>query len=180
VEYVILEETSSFFEAQRHNMLALQRMTKENTPLQEYVISPVCENTSAPLDLIDLSNQVECLSFLDQQAGKHPVSVPDYVKNDSVMDLSYATDDELDSQYNVVDRPMPKDAAMLDESQMDALRQMLTKEIALIQGPPGTGKTHVSVMALRIMLRKMEAETAGWTWCRRSSSHRHLSNKPRT
>jgi helicase required for RNAi-mediated heterochromatin assembly 1 len=158
VEYVILEETSSFFEAQRHNMLALQRMTKENTPLQDYVVTPICGDTSPPLDLIDLSNQVECLSFLDEQAGKHPVSVPDYVKNDSVMDLSHATDDESDSQYNVVDRPMPKDAAMLDESQMDALRQMLTREIALIQGPPGTGKTHVSVMALRIMLRKMEEQ----------------------
>jgi helicase required for RNAi-mediated heterochromatin assembly 1 len=46
VEYVILEETSSFFEAQRHNMLALQRMTKENTPLQDYVVSPVREDTS--------------------------------------------------------------------------------------------------------------------------------------
>lgn len=28
-EYVMIEETSSFFEAQRHNMLALQRMSKE-------------------------------------------------------------------------------------------------------------------------------------------------------
>ena len=28
-EYVILEETSSFFEAQRHNMLAMQRMVQE-------------------------------------------------------------------------------------------------------------------------------------------------------
>jgi helicase required for RNAi-mediated heterochromatin assembly 1 len=158
VEYLILEETSSFFEAQRHNMLALQRMTKENTPLQEYVVSPVSEDTSPPIDLIDLSNEVQCLSFLEQQEGKHPVSAPKYVKEDSVMDLSHATDDESDSQYDVVGRPMPKDAAMLDESQMDALRQMLTKELALIQGPPGTGKTHVSVMALRIMLRKMEEQ----------------------
>lgn len=29
VEYVIVEETSAFFEAQRHNLLALQRMTQE-------------------------------------------------------------------------------------------------------------------------------------------------------
>jgi helicase required for RNAi-mediated heterochromatin assembly 1 len=158
VDYIILEETSSFFEAQRHNMLALQRMTKENTPLQDYVVSPVREETRPPIDLIDLSNQIECLSLIDQQAGKHPVSVPDYVKNDSVINLSYATDDESDSSYDVVGRPMPKEAAMLDESQMDALRQMLTKELALIQGPPGTGKTHVSVMALRIMLRKMEEQ----------------------
>lgn len=139
-------------------MLALQRMTKENTPLQEYVVSPVSQDTSTSIDHIDLSNQVECLSFLEHQEGKHTVSVPKYVKEDSTMDLSHATDDKSDSQYDVVGRPMPKDAAMLDESQMDALRQMLTKELALVQGPPGTGKTHVSVMALRIMLRKMEEQ----------------------
>jgi helicase required for RNAi-mediated heterochromatin assembly 1 len=122
------------------------------------VKTPVREDTSPPIDLIDLSNQVECLESLDQQAGKHSVSVPEYVKNDSVMDLSYARNDESDSSYDVVGRPIPKETAMLDESQMNALRQMLTKELALIQGPPGTGKTHVSVLALRIILRKMEEQ----------------------
>ncbi|KAG9651844.1 P-loop containing nucleoside triphosphate hydrolase protein, partial [Aureobasidium melanogenum] len=155
-EYVILEETSSFFEAQRHNMLALQRMTKESTPLQAYVVSPVVEETDPPIDLIDLSNQVGDLSLLDRQAPKHTVRVPDYVEDDPIMDLSSATDDVSDYQYDVVNRPMPKDAAKLDESQMDALHQILTRELALIQGPPGTGKTHVSIMALRIMLLKME------------------------
>ncbi|KAI4725090.1 P-loop containing nucleoside triphosphate hydrolase protein [Aureobasidium sp. EXF-10728] len=158
VEYIILEETSSFFEAQRHNMLSLQRMTKENTPLQEYIVSPVDEDASPPIDLIDLSNQIESLSLLDQHTGKHSVEVPTYVKEDPVMDLSFATDDASDYQWDVISRSMPKDAAMLDESQMDALHQMLTKELALIQGPPGTGKTHVSVMALRVMLCKMEEQ----------------------
>ncbi|KAI5257997.1 P-loop containing nucleoside triphosphate hydrolase protein [Aureobasidium subglaciale] len=157
-EYVFLEETSSYFEAQRHNMLALQRMTKENTPLQEYIVSPVSEEDDVPLDLIELSNQVECMSFLDREAGRHSVKVPAYVKDDPLMDISHATDDDNDYQYDVVNRPMPKDAAMLDDSQMDALHQMLNKELALIQGPPGTGKTHVSVMALRIMLRKMDEQ----------------------
>ncbi|KAG9835485.1 P-loop containing nucleoside triphosphate hydrolase protein, partial [Aureobasidium melanogenum] len=142
-EYIILEETTSFFEAQRHNMLALQRMTKENTPLQEYVVTPVHEKPDSPLDLIDLSNQVEALSLVDGQAVKHGVGVPDYVEKDPIMDLSSATDDVSDYQYDVVNRPMPKDAAKLDESQMNALHQILTRELALIQGPPGTGKTHV-------------------------------------
>ncbi|KAH0281701.1 P-loop containing nucleoside triphosphate hydrolase protein, partial [Aureobasidium melanogenum] len=157
-EYVILEETSSFFEAQRHNMLALQRMTKEDTPLQEYVVSPVVEDTGPPMTLIDLSNQVENLSLLDGQAAKHIVRVPEYVEKDPVMDLSSATDNVADYQYDVINRPMPVDAAKLDKSQMDALHQILTRELALIQGPPGTGKTHVSVMALRIMLLKMEEQ----------------------
>ncbi|THW22286.1 P-loop containing nucleoside triphosphate hydrolase protein, partial [Aureobasidium pullulans] len=157
-EYVFLEETSSFFEAMRHNMLSLQRMTREESPLQEYIVSPVSEELNTPLDLIDLSNQVECMSFIDREAGVHTVRVPDYVVQDPHMNLSFATDEDVDHQYDVVNRPMPKDAALLDESQMDALRQILTKELALIQGPPGTGKTHVSVMALRVMLHKMEEQ----------------------
>jgi hypothetical protein len=86
-------------------MLALQRMTKENIPLQEYVVSPIREDASSTIDLIGLSNQVECLSFLDQQVSRHSVGVPDYVKNDSVMDLSHAT--EM-TQYR---RPEPRSAA---------------------------------------------------------------------
>lgn len=40
----------------------------------------------------------------------------------------------------------------LDESQWEALHQILTKRLAIIQGPPGTGKTHVSVSALRLFM----------------------------
>lgn len=40
----------------------------------------------------------------------------------------------------------------LDQSQMDALRRIVTKSLAMVQGPPGTGKTFTSISALRIML----------------------------
>ena len=46
----------------------------------------------------------------------------------------------------------------LDTSQMDALRRILTKRLAIVQGPPGTGKTHVSVIALRLLLENLAAE----------------------
>lgn len=44
---------------------------------------------------------------------------------------------------------------VLDASQFEALRRILTKQLAIIQGPPGTGKTHVSVVALELLLRNM-------------------------
>jgi helicase required for RNAi-mediated heterochromatin assembly 1 len=44
----------------------------------------------------------------------------------------------------------------LDKSQLRALRRILTKRLAIVQGPPGTGKTHVSVMALKVMLDNMK------------------------
>lgn len=40
----------------------------------------------------------------------------------------------------------------LDNSQWEALHQILTKRLAIIQGPPGTGKTHVSVSALKLFI----------------------------
>ncbi|KAI6651709.1 NFX1-type zinc finger-containing protein 1 isoform b precursor [Oopsacas minuta] len=40
----------------------------------------------------------------------------------------------------------------LDPSQFEALKLILTKEIALIQGPPGTGKTYVGANALQVLL----------------------------
>ena len=40
----------------------------------------------------------------------------------------------------------------LDESQMTAVRRIMTKKLAIVQGPPGTGKTFVSISALSVML----------------------------
>ena len=44
---------------------------------------------------------------------------------------------------------------VLDASQHDALRRILTRELAIVQGPPGTGKTYVSVVALELLLCNM-------------------------
>lgn len=43
----------------------------------------------------------------------------------------------------------------LDASQTEALQRIITKRLAIVQGPPGTGKTHVSVIAIRLMLENM-------------------------
>ncbi|KAI7977037.1 hypothetical protein EIK77_002547 [Talaromyces pinophilus] len=46
----------------------------------------------------------------------------------------------------------------LDDSQWEALHQILTKRLAIIQGPPGTGKTHVSVSALRLFISNWKSK----------------------
>jgi helicase required for RNAi-mediated heterochromatin assembly 1 len=45
----------------------------------------------------------------------------------------------------------------LDQSQLDAVDRILTKELAVVQGPPGTGKTYTSVTALDVVLRNRQA-----------------------
>lgn len=137
VEYMIIEESSSYFESTRDNMMVLQRMTIESFKLARYLIDP--------------------------QANALVQNLPS-LTSPSKMDLSPALQDAGDgSDYSAVDVlsdwPTLYEAqgmTKLDLSQMQALKDMLTKEVALIQGPPGTGKTHVSVSALKVLLSKMK------------------------
>lgn len=48
--------------------------------------------------------------------------------------------------------------SQLDVSQMEALRRIIAKRLAIVQGPPGTGKTHVSVIAIKLLLENMAVE----------------------
>ena len=41
----------------------------------------------------------------------------------------------------------------LDESQLEAVKMALTKEISIIQGPPGTGKTYIGLKIMQILLK---------------------------
>lgn len=57
-----------------------------------------------------------------------------------------------------VGKDSTKIASDMDNSQIDALRRILTKKLAIIQGPPGTGKTYTSVSAIKILLENMAAD----------------------
>ena len=48
---------------------------------------------------------------------------------------------------------MVEESTTMDLTQMEALRRILTKQLAIVQGPPGTGKTFVSVQALRALVK---------------------------
>ncbi|ELR18942.1 DNAbinding protein smubp-2, putative, partial [Acanthamoeba castellanii str. Neff] len=50
-------------------------------------------------------------------------------------------------------QPWPTFDSGLNESQLQAVRQALTNELALIQGPPGTGKTFVGLKIARLLLQ---------------------------
>lgn len=129
VEYVMVENRNGFFEAQRHTMLALKKMTQETFPFQ---------NAFVKADLL-FNN-----------------TPPDYIQENHVFDFSQ-TYGEGHRNISILE-PLPKefeDGAVMDKSQCDALRLMLTKPLAIVQGPPGTGKTFVSVVALRLLISRM-------------------------
>jgi helicase required for RNAi-mediated heterochromatin assembly 1 len=102
------------------------------------------------------------------------IGVPKFVKEQPLVDLtSLRPRKEIEDTPLNIDRflleedhsldnvdilgPWPKvNDTTLDESQLIALRRIMTKKLAVVQGPPGTGKTYVSLSALFVMLDNLQ------------------------
>lgn len=70
-------------------------------------------------------------------------------------DLQQRTFQELKERFNNVrlgEFHNIKPHTSLDDSQMEALERIVSKELAIVQGPPGTGKTHTSIKSLKTIL----------------------------
>ncbi|KAK5944959.1 hypothetical protein PMZ80_002162 [Knufia obscura] len=125
--YIMIEATQGYYEAYRHTLRALQKQSQELFPLAEHI----CK--------------------LDPN-----VEAPDYVKQMSERDITPAADDLTRDAFRNVDilKSWPSaPSSTLDQTQWAAMRDILTRKLAIIQGPPGTGKTHVSKIAIDILLK---------------------------
>lgn len=84
------------------------------------------------------------------------LEAPAYVKPDADLNLSAAIPDINKKQslerVNIINDWPGAPQEYLDDTQWEAMRQILTKDLAIIQGPPGTGKTFVSKVALQIIV----------------------------
>ncbi|KAJ5853563.1 hypothetical protein N7534_006106 [Penicillium rubens] len=125
-EWIMVEARAGYFEANRHTLTALQKLSKESFPLNEQICS---------------------------LAGD--IDAPGYINTEPCMDfspLSEASALDITTKYDILKRWPSQPMGKLDASQWSALNRMLTKKLAIIQGPPGTGKTFTSIAALRMML----------------------------
>ncbi|EGD92834.1 DEAD box helicase [Trichophyton tonsurans CBS 112818] len=123
-EWVMVEARVGYFEASRHTLSALQKMSDERFPLSQHIC--------------DLKPTIES---------------PQYIKDDPLVKMSSVLPSK-DGDLQKVDTSIgwPAHPDTLDSSQWNALQQILTKKLSIVQGPPGTGKTHVSVVAIKVML----------------------------
>ncbi|KAJ6130269.1 ATP binding protein [Penicillium capsulatum] len=130
-EWIMVEARSGYYEAYRHTMTALQKLSTEKFPLSNHI------------------------------CGLEPdVMPPQHIQTSPVMNFSSLAGSIGigDRRVNVLENFPAELRESLDEYQWHALQQILTKKLAIIQGPPGTGKTFVSVVALKILLASMRPD----------------------
>ncbi|RAL58656.1 hypothetical protein DID88_003020 [Monilinia fructigena] len=135
--FVMIQSRLGFFEAYRHVLVALQKLTTEESPYIEKYLIQMEKNISSPNHL----KERPCFDL-----RSIALSIEER--------LSGLTDEE-DENLCHVDLlkgvpTLPKSG--MDDSQMTACQRMLTKSLAIVQGPPGTGKTFTSVQTLKVML----------------------------
>ncbi|XP_061894235.1 NFX1-type zinc finger-containing protein 1 isoform X1 [Entelurus aequoreus] len=126
----VMVETPAYFEAYRHVLEGLQEQNENDMPFQRYI--------------------VEC------NTDVHP---PAYLQENDLYNLTSITLRELRlPPFHILkEEAWPRQTVLgLNESQMQALRLALTKELAIIQGPPGTGKTHVGLKIAHALLDNRE------------------------
>ena len=123
----VMAETTAYFESYRHVLEGLQEM--RTLPLSRYILS-IKKDILPPAYYLE-SPEVDMSCIAAQGRCLAPVEILD---EDEWPDAS---------------------STILNESQMEALKLALTKEIAIIQGPPGTGKTYVGLKLMNILFKQM-------------------------
>lgn len=83
-------------------------------------------------------------------------------------DFQYKLDDVLSeghpmsfSVHDVFDSQSFREHSTFDEGQSDAIRDALSRQLALIQGPPGTGKSYTGLSLIKILLQNQEKAKLG-------------------
>ena len=119
-------ESPSYFEPYRPVLEQLKNITPDNFPFREYLV-PCYSNVKSPqyLRIGILERHVgydleETLKLQDGRGGG-VVSICDL--------LLWRKADEVNR----------------NDSQLEALKDALTKEFSVIQGPPGTGRIHLII-----------------------------------
>lgn len=128
-EVFTMVESTAYFEAYRHVLDKLIEVSSfsDEIPFKPYIIGSKMSDIPAP----SYSQHLRQLRFdLTDILGVRSEIV---IQDDSSWPSAEVTN--------------------LDQSQLEALKMALTKEISVIQGPPGTGKTFIGLKIVEAFLR---------------------------
>ncbi|MXQ86631.1 hypothetical protein E5288_WYG012925 [Bos mutus] len=134
----LMVETTAYFEAYRHVLEGLQEVQEEDVPFQRNIVE--CDSDVREPRYLLMGGRYDFTPLI-----KNPSATGEPLRNDEGL---------RHPRVNVLDPCQwpSKEALRLDDSQMEALRFALTRELAIIQGPPGTGKTYVGLKIVQALL----------------------------
>ena len=152
-ERFVMVETSAYFEAYRHVLLALQDSREQDIAFLDNIV--LCSRQVEPPQYLRTAEEptYDLLSI----AGRR-------VRANRYHEYGTADDDDEEIDIDPVDMPLAAvpilqrgtwpsaETLHLDESQLRAVQTALTKRVAIIQGPPGTGKTYIGLKVVRVFL----------------------------
>ncbi|KAL8345942.1 hypothetical protein RB598_000049 [Gaeumannomyces tritici] len=142
LELVIVESRTGYYEAARHALTGLQHVANEPTTLDKYI---VCGQRK-----VETPASVRASPVMDLSPIVHAPPQGDPEENHAIaLHNAKAPFREVDILGKVPGGLTS--VTSMDHSQIMALKDMLTKEIAIVQGPPGTGKTFTSVSTLDVL-----------------------------
>ncbi|KAH3744627.1 hypothetical protein Pelo_13974 [Pelomyxa schiedti] len=131
--YTMVESATTYFEAYRWTLRALQEFPSDGFPFKEYLID--CEATSRPPRTISMHGADR-------------------------FDLTSVFENGMKVQFPILSE-WPVLESSMDSSQLEAFKHALTHEFAIIQGPPGTGKTFVGLKIMRALLDNSRLRNPG-------------------
>ncbi|KAK7497647.1 hypothetical protein BaRGS_00011042 [Batillaria attramentaria] len=137
-EVFTMAETPAYFEAYRHVLEALQlKVSAPYFPMERYIVK--CQrHVLAPKYFARSGKRTLNLNaILRKKHSFHACSVP----------------------VNEPEKWPALQQTGLDASQLEALQNALTNELAIIQGPPGTGKTYVGLKITEVLLNNRDVWT---------------------
>lgn len=153
-ERFLMVESSAYFEAYRHVLLALQRSREEDIPFLNNVV--LCNrNVDPPQYLRTAEDPVYDLRAI---AGRKVNLFQNREEDDDIDDGGEDHTDPDDMPVAAVPvlqrgRWPSAETLHVDESQLRAIQTALSKRIAIIQGPPGTGKTYIGLKVVQVLLQ---------------------------
>ncbi|RHZ60861.1 hypothetical protein Glove_350g174 [Diversispora epigaea] len=137
--YIMVEATSSYFEAYRHVLNVLQEMNPETLPFQEHIING--------------NGKIEIPKYLEMRMQSNPKydfeEIPAFPDLEKHLGTSHIDVTKDWNEWPHIDQMNTE----LHATQYEALKRIISRKLALIQGPPGTGKTYIGLAAVKILLK---------------------------
>eukprot|EP01084_Bolivina_argentea_P102327 183329_1 len=157
-EFIMFESSDAYFLPYEHVINALKKLGNSVNRIQQNNILPF-ENI-----LISIQNNIQLPSYLTNDTQwdfkcilNEPINEIIEPMHDFGIFFSSFNLSHNSYSFNVV-KTWPKNLkTSLDNSQLLALKHILTNQVAIIQGPPGTGKTYLALKALNILLKNLNS-----------------------